>query len=107
MTKECRNYAGCGDFSSIQLSNSRVIKKSLMKNLASKIGALLIKPALKETLRTYDASQYGGAPLLGLKSLVMKMHGSSKEKEVYNSLMQCVTFHRQQIPEKIAAAVSL
>ena len=85
----------------------RVIKKSLMKNLVSKIGALMIKPALKDTLRTYDATQYGGAPLLGLASLVMKMHGSAKEKEVYNSLKQCISFHQQQIPSKIASSLGL
>ena len=44
-----------------------MVKKGLMSNLRSKIGALLIKPALKSTLKSFDASQYGGAPLLGLK----------------------------------------
>ena len=83
------------------------IKKGLMKNLRSKLGAILIKPALKDTLRTYDASRYGGAPLLGLTSLVMKMHGSAKEKEVYNSLKQCVQFHHRQIPAKIASRLAL
>ena len=44
-----------------------MVKKGLMSDLRSKIGALLIKPALKTTLKSFDASQYGGAPLLGLK----------------------------------------
>ena len=43
-----------------------------MTSLRSKIGALLVKPALKETLKSFDASEYGGAPLLGLKGLVVK-----------------------------------
>lgn len=43
------------------------IKQGLMTNLRSKIGALLVKPALKETLKTFDASEHGGAPLLGLR----------------------------------------
>ena len=37
-------------------------------------------PALKNTLKAFDASAYGGAPLLGLKGLVVKTHGSSKAK---------------------------
>ena len=52
-----------------------------MSSLRSKIGALLVKPALKETLKAFDASQYGGAPMLGLKGLVVKTHGSSKATE--------------------------
>ncbi len=77
------------------------VKKGLMSSLRSKIGALLIKPALKETLKNYDASIYGGAPLLGLNALVVKMHGSSSAKEVKNTVIQCKTFHEQQISQKI------
>ena len=72
-----------------------------MSSLRSKIGALLVKSALKETLKAFDASQYGGAPMLGLKGLVVKTHGSSKATEVCNSIIQCVTFKEQQINEKI------
>ena len=72
-----------------------------MSSLRSKIGALLIKPALKETLKTFDASAYGGAPLLGLKGLVVKTHGSSKAAEIKNAIIQCVTFKEQEINEKI------
>lgn len=72
-----------------------------MANLKSKIGALLAKPALKETMKAFDASQYGGAPLLGLKGLVVKTHGNSKSVEVCNSILQCITFKEQQINEKI------
>ena len=58
-------------------------------------------PALKSTLKTFDASQYGGAPLLGLNGLVVKTHGSAKAKEVTNSIYQCVTFKEQDINGKI------
>lgn len=78
-----------------------MVKKGMMSSLRSKIGALLVKPALKNTLKAFDASQYGGAPLLGLKGLVVKTHGSAKAVEVSNSIIQCVTFKEQQINEKI------
>ena len=77
------------------------VKAGMMTSLRSKIGALLVKPALKETLKSFDASQYGGAPLLGLNGLVVKTHGSSKRTEVCNSIIQCVTFKEQGINEKI------
>lgn len=78
-----------------------MVKKGMMSSLRSKIGALLVKPALKETMKAFDASQYGGAPLLGLKGLVVKTHGNSRANEVCNSIIQCVTFKEQQINEKI------
>lgn len=77
------------------------IKKGLMSTTRSKIGALLSKPALKKTLKDFDSSQYGGAPLLGLKGLVVKTHGSSKSNEIRNSIIQCVTFTEQKIKERI------
>ncbi len=77
------------------------IKGGMMSSLRSKIGALLVKPALKATLKSFDSSEYGGAPLLGLKGLVVKTHGSSTAKEVENSIYQCVQFKEQRIAEKI------
>ena len=82
-----------------------MVKKGMLTSLRSKIGALLVKPALKETLKRFDTSQYGGAPLLGLKGLVVKTHGSSKAVEVRNSILQCVTFTEQQMNEKIKAGI--
>ena len=82
------------------------VKEGLMSTFRSKIGALLIKPALKKTLKTFDSSEYGGAPLIGLKGLVVKTHGSSKAKEVCNSILQCQKFKEQKINEKIKAAIS-
>lgn len=77
------------------------IKEGLMSTTRSKIGALLSKSALKNTLKAFDYSQYGGAPLLGLKGLVVKTHGSSKSNEIRNSIIQCVTFTEQEIKDKI------
>ena len=78
-----------------------MVKKGMMSSFRSKLGALLVKPALKETLKRFDASQYGGAPLLGLKGLVVKTHGNAKAGEVCNSIIHCVTFKEQGINEKI------
>ena len=83
------------------------VKEGMMGSLRSKIGALLVKPALKATLKSFDASQYGGAPLLGLNGLVVKSHGSSKAVEIKNSIIQCVQFTRQGISEKIRENIIL
>lgn len=80
------------------------VKKGLMTDLKTKIGALLIKKSLKQTLKTFDASEYGGAPMLGLNGLVVKVHGSSTAKEVSTALNQCITFKEQKIAEQIKAS---
>lgn len=82
------------------------VKSGMMVNLRSKIGALLVKPALKQTLKAFDLEQYGGAPLLGLKGLVVKTHGSSKAVEIKNTILQCLTFKEQDINGKIRKVIS-
>ncbi len=83
------------------------VKAGMMTSLRSKIGALLVKPALKKTLKTFDIDEYGGAPLLGLNGLVVKSHGSSKAVEIKNSILQCVTFKEQKINDKIREKITI
>lgn len=83
------------------------IKAGMMTSLRSKIGALLVKPALKNTLKTFDLEQYGGAPMLGLNGLVVKTHGSSKSVEIKNSILQCITFTEQNINQKIKEKITM
>jgi len=79
----------------------RMIKNGIKSSLRSKIGGLLVKPALKKTLANFDTSEHGGATLLGLKGLLVKTHGSSKAKEVCNSIIQCITFKEEGVNQKI------
>lgn len=79
------------------------MKNAFYSGIQSKLGALLVKNALKRALGKYDVSQYGGAPVLGLKSLVVKMHGSAKAKEVKRAIEQCVQFYQEDIAAKISS----
>ncbi len=83
------------------------IKAGMMTSLRSKIGALLVKPALKSTLKDFSTEAYGGAPLLGLNGLVVKTHGSSKAIEIRHSILQCIAFKEQKINEKIREQIVL
>lgn len=83
------------------------IKGSMMKTLKTKMGALLIKKALKDELKSLDATEYGGAPLIGLNGLVVKTHGNATSKEIKNSVIQCAKFKRQNINEKIKASLNV
>ena len=83
------------------------IKSTMMSSLKTKIGALLIKKDLKKTLKGFSLDEYGGAPLLGLKGLLVKTHGSSKAVEIKNSILQCVTFKELDINNKFKEKLSL
>ncbi|MEE1085935.1 MAG: phosphate acyltransferase PlsX [Schaedlerella sp.] len=81
------------------------LKKGMMSSLRGKIGGFLVKPSLKACMKDFDTSEHGGAPMLGLKGLIVKTHGSSKSTEICNSIIQCVAFNEQKIADKIAAAI--
>jgi glycerol-3-phosphate acyltransferase PlsX len=52
-------------------------------------------------LKSFDYTEYGGAPLLGLEGLVVKAHGSSNAKAFKNAIVQCKTFSDEKVNEKI------
>lgn len=84
-----------------------VIKEGMMSSFKGKIGGALVKPSLKKTLQNFSADQYGGAPLLGLNGLVVKAHGSSTSVEIANSVLQCETFSKSGINDKIKENLSV
>lgn len=77
------------------------LKSAFLSDFKSKMGAILVKKSMKKTLVKFDASNKGGAPLLGLKGLVVKIHGNSKENEVISAIEQCVTFVENDVNGKI------
>lgn len=57
-----------------------MMKKEFTSGLRSKIGAMLLKPALRRIKKQMDYTEYGGAPFLGVNGSVIKAHGSSNAK---------------------------
>ncbi len=103
----CDAFAGNVALKTYEATGSMLLgmlKSTLTSSTKNKIGAALVYPSLKAKLKKFDASQYGGAPMLGLKGLVVKSHGSATAKEIKNAVMQCIDFSRQNIAEKIAAS---
>lgn len=92
-------------FEGVALTFLGCIKEGLLSSLRTKIGAVLIKPVLKGLLKTFDVSSQGGAPLLGLKGLVVKAHGNSKSSEIKTAIGQCIAFKENSINDKIAQMV--
>ena len=83
----------------------KMIKTAITSDTKSKIGALLIKDSLKGTLKLFDTSKYGGAPLLGLRGLVVKCHGNSKAPEIAAGILQCMDFVKAGINEELSEAL--
>ena len=81
------------------------IKASLMTSFSGKMGGLLIKPSLKGLMKTFDPSEDGGAPLLGLNGLVIKAHGNSTDVQIKNAILQCIGFAENDLTDKIEKAV--
>lgn len=84
----------------------KLLKETFTKSLKTKLGAALVYPDLKAKLSVFDASNHGGAPLLGLKGLVLKAHGNSTEKEFAIAIAQASSFIRKDIIGKIGEEIS-
>ena len=80
------------------------VKSSLMSSLRGKIGGLLIKPSLKGLVQTFSSKEDGGAPLLGLRGLVIKAHGNSTGIQIRNALLECESFYNSGLKERIQDA---
>lgn len=84
----------------------KVMKDAMMDTLPGKVGGALVKPGIKKAMAKFTSSEYGGAPLLGLKGLVVKSHGNSTSVEVKASILQCIEFKKNDINMKIRESLS-
>ncbi|MEL7646715.1 MAG: phosphate acyltransferase PlsX [Sedimentibacter sp.] len=82
------------------------LKNELMSSARTKLGAVLIKPALMNFKSKFDYSEHGGAPLLGVKAPVIKAHGSSDEKAVKNAIRQAKVCCESNINELIEESIT-
>ena len=77
------------------------IKDTLKSSVKTKIGGALIYKPIKKTFKRYMADDKGGAQLLGLKGLVVKIHGNSKDTEVRSAIEQCRNFVKKDVTNQI------
>ncbi len=82
------------------------LKNVMMKNLFTKIAALVIKPGLKELKDSVSPDTYGGAPLLGIKGACIVGHGSSSAFAVKNGIHTTARIARLHVADLIAEAVA-
>jgi phosphate acyltransferase len=85
---------------------TRTIREELMRNWQRKIGGLLARSAFDELKARMDYSEYGGAPLLGVKGGCIVCHGRSNAKAIKNAVRVAREFALNRIDEKIQQKVS-
>ncbi len=85
----------------------RILKNKLRSDVLSAFGAKLARAGFKRFIETIDYAEYGGAPVLGLQSLVLVCHGKSNAKAICNTIKMGGTFVRKgtnvRLSESIAA----
>ena len=74
------------------MSLMKLMKEKFMAFFKGKMGALMLKDSLKEIKSMMDYTEYGGAPLLGVKGGVIKAHGSSNAFAIKNAINQAIKF---------------
>lgn len=89
------------------LSLFSMIKDTLMSNFKTKVAAGLIKSDLKSLKDQLDYSEYGGAGLFGLAAPVIKAHGSSNARAIYNAIKQAGHMVENNVTETIEETVGL
>ncbi len=80
------------------------VKGAFMKNRVTQLSALLMKKSVQEIKHRFDASEYGGAPFLGISRPVIKAHGSSDAKAFKNAILEAIRYAESDVIYDIAEA---
>jgi len=82
------------------------LKDEIGKSAFAKLGVLLAGGAIRRVKRRLDYTEYGGAPLLGVKGGVVICHGSSDAKAVKNAIRMAESLHECGVEKEIAASIA-
>lgn len=83
----------------------KLIKSKFTEGVVPKMGALLLAGKLKEMKAQFDYSEYGGAPILGVKGALVKMHGSSNANAVKNTILKGIPYAETNVVQTIQNSV--
>ncbi|MBQ4004811.1 MAG: phosphate acyltransferase PlsX [Firmicutes bacterium] len=83
----------------------KAVKEKITEGVKAKMGALLLKKKLYSLKEEFDYSSYGGAPILGVKGMVFKMHGSSSAVAVQNAIVKAATVCKRDVIGEIESSM--
>lgn len=84
----------------------KMLKREISELTASRVGYLLLKPALRNFRKKTDYAEYGGAPLLGINGTSIISHGRSSAKAIRNAVRVAAEFSRKQVYKVIAEEIN-
>lgn len=84
----------------------KLLKDELSRNLKAKLGALLSQQSFRRLKKRLDYSEYGGAPLIGLRGLSIICHGRSSSNAIKNAIRVAKEFAENEINDKLEAELS-
>lgn len=82
------------------------LKQEFTRTLSTKLAAAILKPGLKRFKEEMDYKEHGGAPLLGLAGPVIKAHGSSDARALFNAARQARLFIERGVVSQIEQELS-
>jgi glycerol-3-phosphate acyltransferase PlsX len=83
-----------------------MIKRELTASAVTKAGAVLAKPAFRNIKKRLDYSEHGGAPLLGVRKIVVIGHGSSNARAIRNAIRSVKEFSENRAAERIEKGIA-
>ncbi len=83
----------------------REMKRRFTETAKSKLGAVLLKDQLMGIKKEFNYAEYGGAPLLGVKGAMLKMHGSSDALAVKQTIIKAIPYVEEKVVETIQNSV--
>jgi glycerol-3-phosphate acyltransferase PlsX len=83
-----------------------LLKESLRSTITSQVGFLLSRRAFADFKKRLDYSEYGGAPLLGVKGVCIIGHGSSNANAIKNAIRVAAEFADRRINKKIEQEIA-
>jgi glycerol-3-phosphate acyltransferase PlsX len=83
-----------------------LLRESLKSTVTSQVGALLSRQAFGDFKKRLDYSEYGGAPLLGVRGVCIVGHGSSNDRAIMNGIRVAAEFAQAKVNSEIEAAMN-
>lgn len=83
----------------------RSFREEVGGDLRASLGGWLLRPSIREFSRRFDYAEYGGAPLLGCRGLIIISHGGSSIEAITNAVRVAERGTRDRVPEHIRAEI--
>lgn len=84
-----------------------MLRQSLEKTIQAKLGSLLAKDAFEDFRKRVDYTEYGGAPLLGVKGVCLISHGKSNSNAIKNAIRVAAELSRGRLNQRIEETISV